>query len=143
VTPKDKAILKSLVAFAWADGKVDDSESNVIDGVLKDFDATDAEREEVLAYAKEERTLDDIPLDDLDDEDRELLLANAAVLTRADGEVAEGEQSMLDRLSALLGFSSEAGAEIVEKARDGALQLRSASLNPVGTVPPPAPSKRK
>ena len=142
MTPKDKKILKSLVAFAWADGKVESPESDVIEGVLRDFDATEEEREEIREYAKQARTLEDIPLDDLDGEERELLLANAAVLTRADGEVADGEQTLLDELVVTLGFDSDRGTEIIEGARDGAIQLRSGSLRPAGVVPPTAPSKR-
>lgn len=142
MTPKDKKILKSLVAFAWADGKVESSESDVIEGVLRDFDATEDDRDEIREYASVARTLDDIPLDDLDSEERELLLANAAVLTRADGDVAEGEKSLLDELASALGYSDEDGAKIIESARDGAIQLRSGSLRPAGAVPPPAPSKR-
>ncbi len=99
MTPSEKKIVKSLVAVAWADGKVEKVEEHVIEGLLAGFDATDDEEKEILEYAKEQRTLDkDMPLGDLDKEDRELLLANAALLTHADGEQSESEKALLDKL---------------------------------------------
>jgi uncharacterized tellurite resistance protein B-like protein len=131
MTPSEKNIVKSLVAVAWADGKVDQPESSVIEGLLCGFDATDAEEREILEYAKQKRTLsDDIPLDDLDREDRELLLANAALLTHADGEQTSEEKELLDRLVQVLEFEAEEAKTIVESVADGALSLGSKVLSP-------------
>ncbi len=106
MTPQQKNIVKSLIAVAWADGKVERIESGVIEGLLCGFDATDEEEHELLEYARQRRTLnDDLPLAELRREDRELVLANAALITHADGRQTRAEQSLLDRLSELLGFS--------------------------------------
>lgn len=112
MTPQQKNIVKSLIAVAWADGKVEQLESGVIEGLLCGFDASDEEERELLEYAQQRRTLsDDLPLAELRREDRELVLANAALITHADGTQTRAEQSLLERLSALLGFSeSEARA---------------------------------
>ena len=131
MTPSEKNIVKSLVAVAWADGQVADGESSVIEGLLTGFDATEAEEKEILDYARTERTLEkDIPLAELSREDRELLLANAGLLTHADGEQSLEETQVLVELIELLGFSDEEAHEILAGADDGALQLSSRSLKP-------------
>ena len=129
MTPNELNILKSLVVVAWADGTVEQPEASVIEGLLCAFDASEAEEKDVLDFAKQRRTLvEDLPLADLGEEDRELLLGNAALLTHADGEQSDSEKRVLDRLVELLGFSAERAKEIIDGAGDGALQLSSALL---------------
>jgi tellurite resistance protein len=129
MTPSEKNIIRSLVAVAWADGRVERPEASVIDGLLAGFDATQEEEAEIRTYARQRRTFsDDIPLADLTAEDRELLLANAALMTHADGQQSPEEKQLLDRLTQLLGFSPEEANEILDSAADGALQLGSRAL---------------
>lgn len=130
MTPNELNIVKSLVVVAWADGTVEAPEASVIEGLLSAFDATEAEEREVLDFAKQRRSLvKDLPLSSLAEEDRELLLGNAALLTHADGEQSESERKVLDQLIELLGFSAERAQEIIESANDGALQLSSNLLS--------------
>jgi tellurite resistance protein len=132
MTPSEKNIVRSLVAVAWADGKLESGESSVIEGLLTGFDATDAEEKEILEYARTRRTLEkDIPLSELSRDDRELLLANAALLTMADGEKSDSESEVLDQLVAVLGFTPEEADEILASSEDGALQLSPRSLKDV------------
>ena len=132
MTPGEKNIVRSLVAVAWADGKLEAPESGVIEGLLCGFDATPEEEQEILDYAKARRTFEaDIPLAELNRDDRELLLANAALLTHADGEQSPQEKALLDRLVQVLGFTAAEAGEILESAGDGALQLSPRSLRPV------------
>ena len=129
MTPGDKNILKALVAVAWADGTVARPERSVIEGLLAGFGANDEEEKELLEYASRKRTLkDDLPLADLSEEDRELLLANAALLTHSDGEQSGDEKDLLDKLTEILGFSAEKAAEIIGSASDGALHLGTKPL---------------
>jgi len=131
MTPSERNIVKSLVAVAWADGKLESGESGVIEGMLCGFDASDEEEREILEYSMTRRTLEnDIPLDELTREDRELLLANAALLTHADGDQSATEKVALDKLTAILGFSPEEAEKILASADDGALQLSSRTLQP-------------
>jgi uncharacterized tellurite resistance protein B-like protein len=132
MTPSEKNIVKSLVAVAWADGKVEAPEAGIIEGLLCGFDATPEEEQEVLEYAKQKRLLSqDIPLAEMNDEDRELLLANAALLTHADGDQTEGEKELLAKLVKLLGFDDAQAQSILESAREGALQLGSRVLQEI------------
>jgi tellurite resistance protein len=129
MTPSEKNIVKSLVAVAWADGKLAAPESGVIEGLLCGFDATPDEEREILEYAKHKRTLkDDAPLGDLSREDRELLLANAALLTHADGAQSDAEKDLLSKLIGLLGFSDDEAAKILSSVQDGAISLGSRAL---------------
>ena len=129
MTPSEKNIVKCLVAIAWADGKVAAPEAGVIEGMLCGFDATDEEEREILQYAKHKRTLaDDAPIRELSREDRELLLANAALLTHADGEQSDDEQALLQRLIGMLEFSEADAKQILESVDDGALTLSNKAL---------------
>jgi tellurite resistance protein len=131
MTPSEKNIVRSLVAVAWADGKLESGESSVIEGLLTGFDASADEEREILEYARTRRTLEkDIPLAELSRDDRELLLANAALLTHADGEQSDPETAVLSQLIGILGFSKAEAEEILAGAGDGGLQLSAKSLKP-------------
>lgn len=118
MTPAEKNIVKSLIAVAWADGHMERSEVSVIEGLLSGFDASPEEERELLEYAATPRTLEeDIPLSALTPEDRELLFANAALLTNADGIESASERSLLGRLGTLLELSHELRVEILDSVR--------------------------
>lgn len=140
MTPAEMRVLKSLVAVMWADGKVEGSESSVLEGLIAGFGASDAEEAEVLGWAKTARSLDDVPLSELTQEDRELLLGNAALITVADGEQSSSEKEVLQRLVQLLGFSEAKAQEIIDSTRDGAIQL---GTKPLEDVPRPPPLRKK
>lgn len=129
MTPAERNIVKSLIAVAWADGQMESTEASVVEGLLVGFDATEAEETELLEWAKTPRSLDkDIPLDELTEEDRELLLANAALLTMADGKQTADETKALGQLIAILKIDVGEAKEIIAGAADGALSLSSRSL---------------
>jgi tellurite resistance protein len=135
MTPGEKNIVKCLVAVAWADGKVAAPESGVIEGLLCGFDASSDEERELLDYAKHKRTLSaDAPIQDLSREERELLLANAALLTHADGNQSASEKELLDKLIELLRFDAQTAGQILESVQDGALNLGSRALEPDETA---------
>jgi uncharacterized tellurite resistance protein B-like protein len=129
MTPSEKNIVKCLVAVAWADGKLAAPEAGVIEGMLCGFDASEDEERELLQYAKQKRTLnDDAPIAELSREDRELLLANAALLTHADGEQSDSELTLIQKLIGLLEISDADAKQILESVQDGALTLSSKAL---------------
>ena len=129
MTPSEKNIVKALIAVAWADGKLEQPESGVIEGLLCGFDATPEEERELIGYAGVRRTLsNDVPVAEMSREDREILLGNAALLTLADGEQTRGERVVLDQLIKLLEFEADDADTIIASARDGALQLGSRTL---------------
>lgn len=128
MTPGEQNILKALIAVAWADGAVEAPEEGVLDELLSGFGATTDELRTFIEYAKEKRTLEDAPLAALEDEDKEVLLVNAAVLTNADGVQSDAEKALLDKLVKLLGFADDKAKALIESAKDGALVLPSRAL---------------
>ena len=96
------AILKGLVAVAWADGEFADTEKQALDGLLAAFGADDKEADTLREYAKTPKQLDDIPLSDLSVDDRRMLLSHAVLLSYVDGEQAESEKAFLTKLVAHL-----------------------------------------
>src|SRR3954465_13237614 len=92
---QDKAILKSFVSVAWADGRIAAEESEVLEALLQAFEASAEEAGEIRDYAKTKRTLEDIPLTELSAEDRRTLLQHAVLITFIDGEQAAEEKALL------------------------------------------------
>ena len=124
MTPSEKNIVKSLVAVAWADGTVKEAEVGMIDSLLWAFGASDEDEAEVREFAKKKRTIkDDVPLGDLSTEDRELLLAHAALLTHADGKQTKAEEKLLKDLADHLGIGGADLKRIADDARNRADKL--------------------
>ncbi len=124
MTPKEKIIVRSLVVVAWADGTVKAPEQGMIEGLLWAFGASEEDEKEILEYSAKKRTLkEDIPVSELEQADKELLLAHAALLTHADGKQTKAEQRVLNSLTGLLGFDEAAAKPIIENARQRAKKL--------------------
>lgn len=93
------AMLKGLVAVAWADGDFADAEQQALDGLLAAFGATEDEAKELKEYAKTPRKLEDIPMRELSSDDRRMLFSHAVLLTWVDGEQHVKEKEFLDALA--------------------------------------------
>lgn len=130
MTPSEINIVKSLIAVAWADGQMESSEASVVEGLLVGFDASELEEREILEWAKIPRKLEvDIPVDEMTQEDKELLLSNAALLTMADGKRTADETAALSALVRVLNLSDAEARAIITSSEDGALRLSSRSLS--------------
>ncbi|HUT77744.1 MAG TPA: hypothetical protein VM285_08670 [Polyangia bacterium] len=116
LTPQREAILKLLVAMAWADGKVDEEELEVVEALLSAFEAGAEEAEELRGWARTRRSLDEVDVTSLTVSDLELALQHAVLLTFIDGEQSPDEVALLDRVMDKLGMSREAAAPILESA---------------------------
>ncbi len=57
-------------------------------------------------------------------------MANAALLTHADGEQSDSEKELLSKLVTMLEFDEESAGEILDSVQDGALSLGSRVLEP-------------
>lgn len=93
-----EAMVKSLIAVAWADGRMDGEETEVIEALLGAFEVADDDANTLREYAKEPKKLEDVPLTDLSASDRRLLLQHAVILTYIDGEQSEEEVKVLGEL---------------------------------------------
>ena len=113
---QDMAIVKSLVSVAWADGKVTFEETEVLEALLQAFEANPQEATEIRQYAKQKRSIDDIPLTELSAEDRRALLQHAVLLTFIDGEQAPEEKKMLEELCVKLRIPAEEAPNLISAA---------------------------
>ncbi len=120
---QDMAILKSLVAVAWVDGKVQDEEKELIEALISAFGASESEAESVREYAASPRGLNDVPVTDLSADDRRTLLNHAVVLTHIDGEQTEQEKELINSLGAVLRIPGEEASRIVAAAEARAKRL--------------------
>ncbi len=118
-----EAMVKSLVAVAWADGRVDDEENEVIEALLAAFEITGPDADALRDYAKTQRTLDEIPITDLSATDRRMLLQHAVILTFIDGEQSAEEQALLKKLIARLHLPEDEANELMTAAENRAKRL--------------------
>lgn len=119
----EEAMVKSLVAVAWADGRVDSDETDVIDALIAGFDLSKDDAKAVREYAKTKRTLADVPLTELSADDRRLLLQHAVVLTYVDGKQSEQEKAVLADLVQRLRVPAEEATTIMSAAEARAKRL--------------------
>lgn len=119
----EEAMVKSLVAVAWADGRVDSEESEVIDALVAAFDLSKEDAEAVRQYAKTPRSIGDVPLTDLSAHDRRMLLQHAVILTYVDGEQTDKEREVLAQLVEQLHLPEDEANELVKGAEQRAQRL--------------------
>lgn len=125
---QDMAILKSLVAVAWADGRFAAEEREHLEALISAFGATDAEAEQVRQWAATPRTLADIPLSDLSRDDRRTLLNHAVVLTHIDGEQSADEKELIGNLKGYLRIDDDEASRIVSSAEARVKRLLQAQV---------------
>jgi tellurite resistance protein len=113
---QELAIVRALVPVAWADGDFADKEKQMLEGLLEAYEATEAEKAEVRAYAMEKRGIDDINLQDLSASDRRVLLQCAVLLAFADGVLHPAESTFLGELATKLRIPAEEAKQVVAEA---------------------------
>jgi uncharacterized membrane protein YebE (DUF533 family) len=120
---QDFAIVKALVPVAWADGEFAEQEKQTIDALLDAFGADDVEKEQIRAFAETKRSLDDIDLQSLSNDDRRILLQHAVLLSFADGKQDDAERKFLDELAKRLKVPGDEAKAIMDAAADRAKKL--------------------
>ena len=123
LTPEKKSILQLLTALAWADGRVDTEEQEVVEALIDAFGAEPGEAEELRAWAKEPRTLDAVDVSNLSRSDIQLALQHGVLLTYIDGEQSEAEKKLIAALVQKLGLTSDEAAPLLASAQEFAKQL--------------------
>jgi len=120
---QDLAIVKALVPVAWADGEYSSHERETLAGLLAAYDATEEEKERILGFAAEKRTLDDIDLQELSAQDRRVLLQHAVLLTFADGAQKPVEAEFLNLLADRLKVPADEAKSVMDAAAERAKKL--------------------
>lgn len=118
-----EAMVKSLIAVAWADGRMDGEETEVIEALLGAFEVPEDSAKELREYAREPKKLEDVPLTDLSASDRRLLLQHAVILTFIDGEQSADEVRVLDELVQRLKIPAAEAKVLLEAAEAHAKRL--------------------
>ena len=118
-----EAMVKSLVAVAWADGRVEAEETEVIEALISAFDIQGQDADMIREYAKQPRTIDDVPLTELSAHDRRMLLQHAVILTYIDGKQSDDEVKVLDALVNKLNLPEDEAKELLTSAGDRAKRL--------------------
>ena len=117
---QDRAILKSLVSVAWADGRIATEETEVLEALLQAFEATPEDQAEIRAFAETPRTLNDIAITELSSDDRRLLLQHAVLITFIDGEQAPEEKKLLATLCDKLRIPTDEASKLLQAAEERA-----------------------
>ena len=117
------AILKGLVSVAWADGRMAGEEREVLEALLQAFEASPSEAYELRSYAREPKTLSDVPLHDLSADARRLLLQHAVLLSWVDGEQHVQETRLIDELCDVLRIPGVESKGLIAAAEDRAKSL--------------------
>jgi len=110
------AIVKSLVSVAWADGTFADAEREMVEALIAAFDSTEDQAQEVRDYAATAKTIDNIPIDDLSDDDCRVLLQHAVLLSYVDGVQHESEKKLIEELAKKLGIPDDEARSLIELA---------------------------
>lgn len=120
-----EAMLKSLVAVAWADGRVDAEEHEVIEALISAFEVSSEDADTIREFAKSPKKIDDVPLSDLSASDRRVLLQHAVILTYIDGTQSEKEKEVLTSLVSKLRVPTDEATQILADADARAKRLLS------------------
>jgi tellurite resistance protein len=118
-----EAMVKSLVAVAWADGRVDGAESEVIEALLSAFEIEGSDAEQIREFAKSPKSLNDVPITELSASDRRLLLQHAVILTYIDGAQTDEEKKVITDLVERLRIPPSEAKVLLEASETRAKRL--------------------
>ena len=79
------------------------AEREMLEALISAFEASEDQAKDLRDYAATKKTLDDIPVEDLSDDDARILLQHAVLLTYVDGEQHEKEKELVHALAKKLG----------------------------------------
>jgi uncharacterized membrane protein YebE (DUF533 family) len=120
---KKEQLLKLLVALAWADGRVAEEEMEVVESMLDTFECNDEVKTTIRNWAETPRSLDDVEVAELTEDDANLALYQAVFLTYIDGEQSEEEVALLNQFVSKLGIDHERADAILKIATTRAQEL--------------------
>jgi uncharacterized membrane protein YebE (DUF533 family) len=120
---QDMALLKALVVVAWSDGDYADVERECIDGLLAAYEASETEKAELKEFAKEQRSLDDIDLQELSAADRRVLLQHGVLVTYAQKSPSQKQIDFLSQLAEHVKVPADEAASVIAAAKERALKL--------------------
>jgi tellurite resistance protein len=113
---QNMAIVKSLVSVAWADGTFADEEKEMVEALISAFEANEDQAKDIRDFSSTKKTIDDIPIDELSDDDCRVLLQHAVLLSWVDGEQHESEKALIEALAKKLGIPDDESRSLIDLA---------------------------
>lgn len=143
LTNRQKDMVRALACVMWADGNASPCERRIIEQLIDELGASADERIEMNAWLDADcSTLDDVEIERLSEDERQIVLSHALVLTLADDVQLPSEKEVLAKLTARMALPDDVVQRITEDAReDGAVSLPGSSLQsvrPPPLTPPPS-----
>jgi len=117
------AMVKALVAVAWSDGRMDNEERDVLDALVSAFQLSADDTKAVRAYAASARTMEEVDVSNLSEDERRQLLQHAVILTYVDGEQSDREHDVIGELVKTLSIPGEEAETIIAAAAKRAQRL--------------------
>jgi uncharacterized membrane protein YebE (DUF533 family) len=109
--------LSALVAFAWADGRLDERERASVRGAAEALDLSPEMRERVDLVLERPPKIEHLFVDELGPREREFVYIAAAWICGADDDMDEKEEAHLDELARALNLHPVRKAELETRAR--------------------------
>jgi len=116
MTPMTEKMIKTLIAVAWADGRVAAEEQEIIDTLVELNDLEEADARKIRTWAQTRRDLRELKFDGLEDVDKTMILQQAVFVTYVDGEQSAQELELLHDLGQRLGMAPDRAADIIRSA---------------------------
>lgn len=104
--------LALLVAVAWADGRLEDSEKDGVRGAAQVLNLTKDSRDRLEKMLAEPVSLDGLRLATLTAREKAFAYVAASWMAHADGKLDDAEKALLARIGDGLGLSAEKQAEL-------------------------------
>lgn len=130
LTNRQKDLVRALACVMWADGNASPQERRLVERVIDELAPSTQERVELDTWLSADcSTLDDVRLEALSDDEKQVLLTHAVVLTMADDVQLPSEKLVLGKMIERLALPADVVTTIMEDAReDGAVSLPASAL---------------
>lgn len=110
--------LALLIAMAWADGRLDDTEKAGVRAASEVFNLTKELRDRLDQILQKPMPVEELLVENLSTRDKAFAFVAAVWLSGVDADVDEKEQSLLDQSAQLFGFDDARKKELTQIARD-------------------------
>ncbi len=110
--------LRLLIAMAWADGRLDDSEKAGVRGAAEVLNLSKEFRDKLDEALAAPIPVEQILLEDLSPRDKAFAFVAAAWLSGVDQDVDDKEKALLEKLALQVGLAAEQRTELEAIARD-------------------------
>lgn len=139
LTNRQKDLVRTLACVMWADGNASAQERRLVEQVIEELRPSKEERIEMSAWLDADcSTLDDVQIERLSEDEKQVLLTHAVVLAMADDVQLPTEKAILARIIERIALPGDLVRTIFEDAReDGAVSLPGSALLDAGAPPPP------